>query len=138
MVDGDLYVLSVEDIVGRQYLLASFHGDTNGLATLPVFTGVHNLAASMPNHRLIVGLDANTYEVGSASQQGVTEFAADFVAKGYTSCWGDTPNPKSHTTFNARTFLQVLVAMPCMRCCCSSLLFWGLDGVPRSARPFFC
>jgi hypothetical protein len=23
-----------------------------------------------------------------------------------TSCWGDKPNPKNFTTFNARTFLQ--------------------------------
>jgi hypothetical protein len=101
-----LYVLSVEDVLGRQYLLASFHGDTNGLATLPVLAAVHQLATSMPKHRLIFGLDANTYEVGTSSQQGMSEFAADFVSKGYSSCWGDMPNPKSHTTFNARTFLQ--------------------------------
>merc|ERR1711998_85330 len=60
----------------------------------------------MPTHKLIFGLDANTYETGSSSKQGVTEFAADFVSKGYSSCWGDAPDPKSHTTFNARTFLQ--------------------------------
>ena len=33
-------------------------------------------------------------------------FAADFVARGYSSCWGDSPDPANHTTFNARTFLQ--------------------------------
>jgi len=104
--NGDLYVLSVEDTLGRQYLLASFHGDTNGLATLPVLAAVHQLATTLPSHRLIFGLDANTYEVGTASLQGMSEFAADFVSKGYSSCWGDTPDPKSHTTFNARTFLQ--------------------------------
>jgi len=104
--NGDLLVISAEDVLGRQYLLASFHGDTNGLATLPVLAAVHKLATSMPTHRLIFGQDANTYETGSISQQGVTEFAADFVSKGYSSCWGDFPNPKAHTTFNARTFLQ--------------------------------
>jgi hypothetical protein len=38
--------------------------------------------------------------------QGVVEFAQDFVSKGYSSCWGDAPDPDNHTTFNARTFLQ--------------------------------
>ena len=42
-------------------LLASFHGDTNGLATLPVLAAVHALAQQMPGHRLVFGLDANTW-----------------------------------------------------------------------------
>ena len=103
---GDLLVVAVDDTLGRKHLLASFHGDTNGLATLPVLGAVHKLAASMPEHRLIFGLDANTYERGSSSKQDVLEFARDYVSKGYTSCWGDTPNPTNYTTFNARTFLQ--------------------------------
>lgn len=36
----------------------------------------------------------------------VDEFAASFRAKGYSSSWGDVPNARSPTTFNARTFLQ--------------------------------
>ena len=40
--------------------------------------------------------------------QDVLAFGRELVNKGYTSCWGDVPNPKNHTTFNARTFLQVL------------------------------
>ena len=106
MANGDLYVLSVDDFLGRQYLLASFHGDTDGLATMPVFAAVHELAVSMPDHRLVFGLDANTYEVGLPGQLKMSQFASDFVSKGYSSCWGDTPDPGSHTTFNARTFLQ--------------------------------
>lgn len=106
IANGDLLVVAVDDVLGRKYLLASFHGDTNGLATLPVLGAVHKLAATMPTYSLIFGLDANTYEQGSSSKQGVLEFATDFVSKGYSSCWGDKPNPKSHTTFNARTFLQ--------------------------------
>ena len=85
VADGDLLVMSVEDVVGRKcgthtpepsddelalplaraepdrsmaidaasklrscrYLLASFHGDTNGLATLPVLDAVHKLAQVM-------------------------------------------------------------------------------------------
>lgn len=106
VANGDLLVISVEDMAGRHYLLASFHGDTNGMATRPVLGAIHRLASSMPQHKLVFGLDANTYENGSSSKQGVVEFAADYVSKGYTSCWGDSPDPKSHTTFNARTFLQ--------------------------------
>ena len=106
VANGDLLVISVVDIFGRRYLLASFHGDTNGLATLPVLAAVHALAQQMPSHRLVFGLDANTYEHGSGSKQGVVEFWQDFVSKGYSSCWGDAPDPSNHTTFNARTFLQ--------------------------------
>jgi len=112
VANGDLLVLSVDDTLGRQYLLASFHGDTNGLATKPVLAAVHALAQTMPQRRLIFGLDANTYERGTVDSKGVPtkqdvlDFAADYVSKGYSSCWGDTPDPKNHTTFNARTFLQ--------------------------------
>ena len=60
----------------------------------------------MPSHRLVFGLDANTYEHGSGSKQSVVEFGQDFVSKGYSSCWGDAPDPTKHTTYNARTFLQ--------------------------------
>ena len=38
--------------------------------------------------------------------RSVDEFAASFRAKGYSSCWGDVPNARSATTFNARTYLQ--------------------------------
>jgi len=106
VAEGDLLVLSVDDVMGRQFLLASFHGDTNGLATKPVLAEVHKLAQSFPQRKLIFGLDANTYERGSSDKQDVLDWATDYVSKGYTSCWGDVPNPKNHTTFNARTFLQ--------------------------------
>merc|ERR1719261_990710 len=103
---GDLLLLSVDDVQGRSYLLASFHGDTNGLATLPVLAAVHAFASTKPDHSLLFGLDANTYTVGSSSKQGVAEFAAAFRTDGYSSCWGDEPDPTSATTFNARTYLQ--------------------------------
>ena len=108
VANGDLLVISAVDVFGRRYLLASFHGDTNGLATLPVLAAVHALAQQMPSHRLVFGLDANTYANtdGTGSKQGVVEFGQDFVSKGYSSCWGDAPDPSNHTTFNARTFLQ--------------------------------
>ena len=58
VASGDLLLAGAEDIVGRKYLLASFHGDTNGLATLPVLAAVHAFAKTMPEHHLIFGLDA--------------------------------------------------------------------------------
>jgi len=91
----------------RRYLLASFHGDTNGLATKPVLAAVDQMAHTMPDRTLIFGLDANTYEADVPGKlQNVLDWAVDYNSKGYTSCWGDTPNPKNHTTFNARTYLQ--------------------------------
>jgi len=71
-----------------------------------VLAAVHALAQLLPGHRLVFGLDANTYEHGSGSKQSVVEFGQDFVSKGYSSCWGDAPDPTKHTTYNARTFLQ--------------------------------
>ena len=107
VAQGDLLVMAVEDVLGRKYLLASFHGDTNGLATLPVLAAVHKLALSMPDHALLFGLDANTHTVADdPKKQGVDAFASAFRTAGYTSCWGDTPDPTSATTFNARTYLQ--------------------------------
>mmetsp|Transcript_2895 Transcript_2895/g.8544 ORF Transcript_2895/g.8544 Transcript_2895/m.8544 type:complete len:597 (-) Transcript_2895:257-2047(-) len=112
---GDVVVLSARDRVttgkgatGVPFLLASFHGDTNGLATIPVVTAMRELARSpdLADHELVFGLDANTYERGSSSKQGVLEFANAYGKLGLTSCWGDRPDPTNHTTFNARTYLQ--------------------------------
>ena len=35
------------------------------------------------------------------------------MSKGYSSCWGDAPDPSNHTTFNARTFLQPQLQKAC-------------------------
>ena len=43
----------------------------------------------------------------------MVEFGQDFVSKGYSSCWGDAPDPSNHTTFNARTFLQPQLQKAC-------------------------
>jgi len=63
---GDIFSITVNgagDDSASKYMLASFHGDTNGLATIPVTTAVHNTKSShFADHALIFGLDANTYE----------------------------------------------------------------------------
>jgi hypothetical protein len=108
IVPGDLFVMSAVDTLdGHRYLLASFHGDTNGLATIPVVTAVHAFATTKRKaHKLIFGMDANTYGKPESDQQGVTAFAEFYVSKNMNSCYGEHPDPSSHTTFCARTHLQ--------------------------------
>jgi hypothetical protein len=116
---GDVFAIRLTPKMGTSvvtdqldYLLASFHGDTNGLATVPVVAAVQRLADADggTSPTLVFGLDANTYDIpdeeSGKEKQGVTPFARDFVGRGLTSCWGDEPDPKNYTTFNARTFLQ--------------------------------
>ena len=90
-----------------RFLFASFHGDTNGMATIPVVEAVAELKEKFPDLNLVFGLDANTYEHAKPGiTQDVLEFARVYRNLGLTSCWGDTPDPKNHTTCNARTYLQ--------------------------------
>mmetsp|Transcript_57611 Transcript_57611/g.89680 ORF Transcript_57611/g.89680 Transcript_57611/m.89680 type:complete len:595 (+) Transcript_57611:88-1872(+) len=105
---GDILTLTVKDRKQRSYVLASFHGDTNGLATIPVVRAMSQFASSsaMSKHQLVFGLDANTHEKGDAHKQDVTEFGEFYTSVGLSSCWGDRPDPKNYTTFNARTYLQ--------------------------------
>ena len=108
VMKGDLLVLTaVDSSSGSKFLLASFHGDTNGLATIPVVTAVYNYAMSKrPDHKLLFGMDANTYEKPDEDQQGVVAFAKFYTSKKLDSCYGPEPNPKNYTTFHARTHLQ--------------------------------
>mmetsp|Transcript_8082 Transcript_8082/g.17509 ORF Transcript_8082/g.17509 Transcript_8082/m.17509 type:complete len:534 (-) Transcript_8082:158-1759(-) len=108
--DGDLLCITCTDLQGSSYLLASFHGDTNGLATLPV---VHTLAEYWTSlegvNRLVVGLDANVYTGAANGYLDVSDFVAAYRSAGLTSCCGDDHQALStnaKTTFNARTYLQ--------------------------------
>lgn len=133
---GDLFVVRcVERVIGssevglgsedfrstadRRFLLSSFHGDTNGLATIPVVDAVHKYLALVRADKfvsedeastaaplLIFGLDANTYvKHKEGTQQGVIEFVEHLADLNLATCWGEV-DPRVHTTFNARTFLQ--------------------------------
>jgi len=112
VANGDLLAITVQDKSGKDFMLASFHGDTNGLATIPVVSAVEKYQAGhLEAHTMVFGMDANTYSKGTFKKgkkktQDVTEFAEFFTSRDLTSCWGDKPNPKNFTTFNARTFLQ--------------------------------
>ena len=64
------------------------------------------ITSSMNARKLIFGLDANTYEKGSAKKQDVTEFGENYRILKLASVWGDVPNPSNYTTYNAHTYLQ--------------------------------
>ena len=108
IANGDLIAVTaikVDD--GSRYLLASFHGDTNGLATIPVLRAMHQYASTkQPGHKLLFGMDANTYARPESDQQGVVDFADFYRSMRLNSCYGPKPNPKNFTTFHARTHLQ--------------------------------
>ena len=93
---------------GDPYLLVSFHGDTNGLATKPVLDAVHAYRSTRaPDAKLLFGLDANVYAEAVAGKAFVGDFAAQFSGLGRASSYGTADAPAwSSTTFNARTFLQ--------------------------------
>ena len=111
MVKGDMFAMTAQDsMTGEHMLFASFHGDTNGLATIPVVKAVTKFAqqALPSDHKLIFGLDANTYGTPDEDQQGVVAFG-EFLGtlpRKLNSCYGQKPSRINYTTFNARTHLQ--------------------------------
>lgn len=116
---GDILAVTATSIDHVDYVIASFHGDTNGLATKPVLDAIvktMETTASLAKHRLIFGLDANTYEHSTpGKQQDVLDFGQRYVHHGLSSCWGDVPNPSNYTTFNARTYLQPQLNKACRK-----------------------
>jgi hypothetical protein len=105
---GDLLVLSATRRSDRaKFILASFHGDTNGLATKDVLAAVHHYAVSAaPDHKLLFGMDANSYAAPSSDQLGVEDFGRFYSGLRLNSCYGPSPSPTNYTTFHARTYLQ--------------------------------
>lgn len=107
----------------RRFVVASFHGDTNGLMTIPVVDALDKLMIlkdvdeaaeceggkpwlAPPPPLLIVGLDANTYvDHVPGKRLGVREFSDHIARREMATCWG-VCDPRVHTTFNARTYLQ--------------------------------
>jgi hypothetical protein len=89
---GDILAITAETKHGVPLVIASFHGDTNGLATKPVLTAVLKAMVSdskLAGHRLIFGMDANTYENAKpGKQQDVLDFGKHFVAQGVSTTMG--------------------------------------------------
>jgi hypothetical protein len=117
VADGDILAIATNDAGSVPYVIVSFHGDTNGLATKPVLEAVLSamkVDKSLSDHTLIFGLDANTYENAvPGKQQDVMAWGESYVSHGLTSCWGDVPQPTNYTTYNARTFLQPQLNKAC-------------------------
>ena len=90
-----------------------------GLATKPVLDAIVKAMSSdsiLFGHKLLFGLDANTYEKAKhGKQQGVSDWGEHYVSLGLTSCWGNVPDPKNYTTFNSRTFLQPQLNKACKK-----------------------
>jgi len=116
---GDILAITATDRDGIPFVCASFHGDTNGLATKPVLSAIMkamNSDSGLVTHKLVFGLDANTYEKAKpGKQQDVLEWGEHYVSHDLTSCWGDVPNPKNYTTFNSRTYLQPQLNKACKK-----------------------
>eukprot|EP00815_Leptocylindrus_aporus_P000756 CAMPEP_0116055358 /NCGR_PEP_ID=MMETSP0322-20121206/3358_1 /TAXON_ID=163516 /ORGANISM="Leptocylindrus danicus var. apora, Strain B651" /LENGTH=558 /DNA_ID=CAMNT_0003538943 /DNA_START=232 /DNA_END=1908 /DNA_ORIENTATION=+ len=117
VASGDILAIAAEDKDSKKYVIASFHGDTNGLATIPVLDAIKKAMASEPDlssRDLIFGLDANTYEKSEPGKtQDVMEWGKSYVSHDLTSCWGDIPDAKNYTTYNARTYLQPQLNKAC-------------------------
>jgi len=114
---GDINAITADDVDGMSYVIVSFHGDTNGLATIPVNDAIVKTMKDDPalaNHNLIFGLDANTYENAiPKKQQDVMEWGKSYTGHGLTSCWGDVPRKDNYSTYNSRTFLQPQLNKAC-------------------------
>lgn len=116
---GDILAITATDRDGIPFVVTSFHGDTNGLATKPVLSAIvkaMNSDAGLMAHKLVFGLDANTYEKAKpGKQQDVLEWGKHYVSYDLTSCWGDIPEPGNYTTFNSRTYLQPQLNKACKK-----------------------
>jgi len=111
--DGDLFAVH-GTINGVNHILASFHGDTNGLQTIPITTKMNQAMQDMfKGYRMIFGLDANVYEKDSKKTQSFLEYVDAYKGLGLSSVFGDKTDPSSYTTYNARTYLQCQVQKAC-------------------------
>jgi hypothetical protein len=122
---GDLLVAAARSADGVRFLLASFHGDSNGLSTQPVVRAVRELAAEAhPDRVLLLGIDANTHSrAADAYLLSVAGFRDFLAAQGLVSAWGPDPDPAAlWTTCTARTYLQTQLnkAIPLAECASES------------------
>ena len=106
---GDLFAASVRDAEGLRWLLVSFHGDSDGLSTQPVLSGVHRACLLLfRDHVLLAGIDANTNSTARGGRPGpaVGDFRRLLAAQGMASVWDGVDDPFVKTTCGARTSLQ--------------------------------
>ena len=131
--DGDVIAVQV-----GSFMVASFHGDTNGLASIPIVRAVQRVA-SKRKLRLVFGLDANTHREESKKKQGVSSFRDMYEDLNLDSRWGSIKTiPDS--TFNGRTFLQAQlnksVRSEDMRKARRNSRYTGSDWLDRNPKDF--
>ena len=100
--NGDLIVIEVKDNSDTTYILASYHGDTEGINTVPILDAVDNFLKDYPNTKFIMGLDANSSSNGKGLD--VIDFGRYLNDKSFMNCWSEL-DPLNNT-HNARTYLQ--------------------------------
>lgn len=111
VMDGDVVAVLATHADGQEFLLCSFHGDTNGLQSIPVLEAVSTLSKEQhPSAALLFGLDANVYEIETKGATHVSEWVAAYERLGLASNWGQLagtdPLGLTRTTYNARTYVQ--------------------------------
>jgi hypothetical protein len=132
LATGDLCAFAVRGLGGRSpRVLASLHGDSDGLCTVPVLTALCAVAAELyPDHKILIGIDASANLPSQSSPQLLS--AIDYhptaavsdkspqqarprppclesviAGLGLSSCWDDQLDKGSlWTVFQARTALQ--------------------------------
>jgi len=105
---GDLLAVKALTKDLKPWLIVSFHGDTNGLLTLPLVDAVAtSLKEQFGGHTLVLGMDANIYEQEKEGIQGFGGCIQHLTGLGLTTCWGSEPQASAcRTTCSARTSLQ--------------------------------
>jgi hypothetical protein len=97
----DLVVVSASRD-NKDYILASFHGDSTGAATNTVVNEVSKIKKDLyPNHILIFGMDANS----GADSLPYQEFYDNLLKNNIKSCNKSFP----YTTYKTRTLLQTQI-----------------------------
>lgn len=106
---GDLIALEADGVVRPlRYLILSYHGDTNGLLTIPLLEAVALACEDrFKEHHLVFGLDANLYAKAEEGKQNFDDCFRRLVDLRFSTCWGRNPVAASClTTCCARTSLQ--------------------------------
>lgn len=107
---GDLVVVLCTDTAGVQYVVASFHGDSDGKSAVPTVGAVASVAAeSYPDAKFIAGMDVNTTTPERSVQEhklSWTTLLDELPKHNLTTAFGDRPPATDYTSFIARSSLQ--------------------------------
>ena len=111
VASGDLCVVREvnfgnKETCGRKpFVIASFHGDTNGLQTVDVVKAVNSECGR--DSTLIFALDANCHHDDNKGKRlSVESMYSSLASENLQNCWGDEHGLCPTTTCNARSFLQ--------------------------------